>query len=84
MPPRAVSSTAASTAGSSSTISADRGPAASLKSTCRPATSTPSVVVMPTAMPAWPRMWPIIRTAEVFPFVPVTETTGTRASAPGG
>ena len=39
---------------------------------------------MPTRIPAWPRMWPIMRTVVVLPLVPVTATTGTRDGAPGG
>ena len=34
--------------------------------------------------PAWPRMCEIIRTVVVFPLVPVTDTIGMRAGAPGG
>src|SRR5215472_2817797 len=84
MPPRAVSSTAASTAGLSSTISADRGPDASAAYTSEPPTYTPSVHDMPTRSPVWPSTWLMNRTVLVLPFVPVTETTGTLVGAPGG
>ena len=84
MPPRAVSSTAASTVASSRTISADRGPDASDAWISCPPQYTPSVVAMPTRSPAWPRMWEIIRTVVVFPLVPVTDTMGMRDGAPGG
>jgi hypothetical protein len=39
---------------------------------------------MPARIPDWPRMWPIMRTVVVFPFVPVTAMTGIRDGAPGG
>ena len=44
----------------------------------------PHVSMLSAVIPAWPRMWAIILTAVVFPFVPVTETTGIRAWVPGG
>ena len=84
MPPRAVSSTAASTPGSSSTISADRGPDASAGYTSRPPMCTPSVQDRPTRRPLRCSTCPTMRTVVVFPLVPVTDTTGTRAGLPGG
>src|SRR5215469_15486052 len=77
---RAVSSTAASTAGLPSTISADRGPDASAAYASAPPIYTPSVHDMPTRSPVWLST----RTVLVLPFVPVTETTGILAGAPGG
>ena len=44
----------------------------------------PSVEVMPTRRPISLRMWAIIRTVVVLPFVPVTATIGMRADEPGG
>ena len=43
----------------------------------------PSVEVMPTRRPISFRMWAIIRTVVVLPFVPVTAMIGIRAGAPG-
>ena len=50
----------------------------------RPSTTMPSVEVMPTRRPISFRMWAIIRTVVVLPFVPVTATIGIRADEPGG
>ena len=44
----------------------------------------PSVVVMPTRRPISLRMWAIMRTVVVLPFVPVTARIGMRAGVPGG
>ena len=50
----------------------------------RPSTTMPSVEVIPTRRPMSLRMWAIIRTVVVLPFVPVTPTIGMRAGWPGG
>ncbi len=44
----------------------------------------PSVVVMPTFLPAVFMMWAIMREVVVLPLVPVTATIGTRDGLPGG
>ena len=44
----------------------------------------PSVEVIPTRRPISLRMWAIIRTVVVFPFVPVTAMIGMRADDPAG
>ena len=44
----------------------------------------PSVEVMPTRRPISLRMWAIIRTVVVLPFVPVTAMIGIRDGEPGG
>ena len=44
----------------------------------------PSVEVIPTRRPISLRMWAIIRTVVVFPFVPVTAMIGIRAEDPAG
>ena len=44
----------------------------------------PSVEVMPTLRPMPLKMWLIIRTVVVFPFVPVTAMIGIRDGVPGG
>src|SRR5215475_6091966 len=45
---------------------------------------TPSVQDSPVRRPLCRSTCPIMRTVDVFPFVPVTETTGIRAWLPGG
>jgi hypothetical protein len=50
----------------------------------RPSTTMPSVEVIPTRRPMSFRMWLIMRTVVVFPFVPVTAMIGIRAGEPGG
>jgi hypothetical protein len=50
----------------------------------RPSTTMPSVEVIPTRRPISLRMWAIIRTVVVFPFVPVTAMIGMRAEDPAG
>src|SRR3990172_5330441 len=84
MPPRATSKTAVSTDGFCSTICADFGPDMSPRLMSRPSMTMPSVVVMPTRRPMSLRMWAIMRTVVVLPFVPVTATIGMRAGVPGG
>ena len=84
IPPRAVSSTAASTSGCASTLRALRGPLQSPLSVCLPLTYTPSVLVMPTRSPCVRSKWEVRRTVVVFPLVPVTAMTGTRPSSPFG
>ena len=84
IPPRAVSSTAASTSGCINTLRALRGPLQSPLSVCRPFTYTPSVLVMPTRSPCVRNKWEVRRTVVVFPLVPVTAMTGTRPSSPLG
>ena len=83
MPPRATSNTAVSTFGFWSTIWADFGPDMSPFLMSRPSTTMPSVEVMPTRRPISLRMWAIIRTVVVLPFVPVTEMIGMRDGAAG-
>jgi hypothetical protein len=83
MPPRAVSNTAASTSGCSSTLRALLGPLQSPLSIWRPFTYTPSVLVMPTRRPWAVNRWAIRRAVVVLPLVPVTATTGMRPSSPG-
>ena len=73
-----------STVGFWSTIWADFGPDMSPFLMSRPSTTMPSVEVIPTRRPISLRMWAIIRTVVVFPFVPVTEMIGMRADEPGG
>src|SRR5450830_728239 len=82
MPPRAVSNTAASTSGCSSTLRALLGPLQSPLSIWRPFTYTPSVLVMPTRRPLALNRWVIRRAVVVLPLVPVTATTGMRPSSP--
>ena len=84
MPPRATSNTAVSTVGFWSTIWADFGPDMSPFLISRPSTTMPSVEVIPTRRPISFRMWEIIRTVVVFPFVPVTAMIGMRADEPAG
>ena len=81
MPPRAVSSTAASIVGSASTARALRGPLASDFRTSRPLEYTPLVFVMPTRRPSCSRIEAIIRTTVDLPFVPVTAVIGMRLLA---
>jgi len=50
----------------------------------RPSTTMPSVEVIPTRRPMSLRMWLIIRTVVVLPFVPVTAMIGIRADEPAG
>ena len=50
----------------------------------RPSMTMPSVEVIPTRRPISLRMWAIIRTVVVLPFVPVTAMIGMRADEPGG
>ena len=83
-PPRAVSSTAASTSGCASTLRALRGPEQSPLSIWRPLTYTPSVLVMPTRRPWLFSRWAVRRTVVVLPLVPVTAITGTRPLPPSG
>ena len=85
IPPRAVSSTAAS--------DRRRRPAPSRptagrtrphrRSAARRSTRRPWWTCRPSARPG-AGCWPIMRTVVVFPFVPVTATTGIRAGVPGG
>ena len=85
MPPRATSKTAVSTVGFWSTIWADFGPLMSPFLMSRPSMTMPSVEVIPTRRPMSLRMWAIIRTVVVLPFVPVTATIGIReAETPAG
>src|SRR3989337_1139585 len=79
MPPPATSKTAVSTDGFCSTICADFGPDMSPRLMSRPSMTMPSVVVMPTRRPMSLRMWAIMRTVVVLPFVPGTATIGMRA-----
>ena len=83
MPPRATSNTAVSTVGFWSTIWADFGPDMSPFLISRPSTTMPSVEVIPTRRPISLRMWAIIRTVVVLPFVPVTAMIGMRAGDAG-
>ena len=73
-----------STVGFWSTIWADFGPDMSPFLISRPSMTMPSVEVIPTRRPISLRMWAIIRTVVVFPFVPVTAMIGIRDGAPGG
>ncbi len=50
----------------------------------RPSMTMPSVEVMPTRRPISLRMWAIIRTVVVLPFVPVTAMIGMRAASRAG
>ena len=84
IPPRATSNTPVSTVGFWRIIRADFGPDMSPRRIVRPSTTMPSVEVIPTRRPISLRMWAIIRTVVVFPFVPVTPMIGMRAGAPGG
>ena len=84
MPPRATSNTAVSTVGFCRIIRADFGPDMSPRRIIRPSTTMPSVEVIPTRRPISFRMWAIIRTVVVLPFVPVTARIGIRAGAPAG
>ena len=84
MPPRAVSSTAASVSGWASTLRALFGPLQSPLSIWCPSTHTPSVLVMPTFRPAAANRCAIRRVTVVLPLVPVTATTGMRPSCPAG
>ena len=84
MPPRATSKTAVSTVGFWSTIWADFGPLMSPFLMSRPSMTMPSVDVIPTRRPMSFRMWAIIRTVVVLPFVPVTAMIGMRDGEPGG
>ena len=84
MPPRATSKTAVSTVGFWSTIWADFGPDMSPFLISRPSMTMPSVEVIPTRRPISLRMWAIIRTVVVLPFVPVTAMIGMRADDPAG
>ena len=83
MPPRATSNTAVSTVGFWRTIWADFGPDMSPFLMSRPSTTMPSVEVIPTRRPMSLRMWAIIRTVVVLPFVPVTAMIGMRAGGAG-
>ena len=78
MPPRAVSSTAASTSGCCNTLRALFGPLQSPVSMRSPCTYTPSVLVMPTRQPCCWNKCAINLTVVVLPLVPVTATTGMR------
>ena len=73
-----------STVGFWSTVCADFGPDMSPLRVSRPSTTMPSVEVIPTRRPISLRMWAIIRTVVVLPFVPVTATIGIRADDPDG
>ena len=73
-----------STVGFWRTIWADFGPDMSPFLMSRPSMTMPSVEVIPTRRPISLKMWAIIRTVVVLPFVPVTATIGIRAGAPGG
>ncbi len=73
-----------STVGFWSTIWADFGPDMSPFLISRPSITMPSVEVIPTRRPISLRMWAIIRTVVVFPFVPVTAMIGMRAEDPAG
>ena len=84
MPPRATSKTPVSTVGFWRIIRADFGPDMSPRLIVRPSTTMPSVEVIPTRRPMSFRMWAIIRTVVVFPFVPVTAMIGMRASRRAG
>ena len=84
MPPRAVSSTAASTAGFISTFRALCGPLQSPLSMRRSSMKMPSVQVMPTRRPVPRRMWAMKRVVVVLPLTPVTATMGMRPSSPVG
>ena len=82
IPPRAVSNTAASTSGCSSTLRALRGPLQSPVSMQRCSMYTPSELVMPTRFPLVPSKCAVRRTVVVLPLVPETATTGIRALSP--
>ena len=73
-----------STVGFWSTIWADFGPDMSPFLISRPSMTMPSVEVIPTRRPISLRMWAIIRTVVVLPFVPVTAMIGMRADDPAG
>ena len=73
-----------STVGFWRTIWADLGPDMSPFLIIRPSMTIPSVEVIPTRRPISLRMWAIIRTVVVLPFVPVTATIGMRAGVPDG
>ncbi len=78
MPPRAVSSTAASTVGSRSTRWLAHGPVMSPLTDSTPSMYTPSLVVIPTVQPESLRMCPTMRVVVVLPLVPVMAAIGMR------
>ena len=84
IPPRAVSSAAASSHGRIRKNCAGGffGPLQSPVSRRRSFRYTPSVQVMPTRLPMQRRMWAIRRVVVVLPFVPVTAAIGIRPSLP--
>src|ERR1700674_3372828 len=80
-PPRAVSSTAASTRRSRSRVRAPPGPEKSPKSSTAGPTAMQSVEVTPAVRPAAASIAAVSRTVVVLPLVPVTSATGTSCTA---